>query len=43
MSKFLIIPKMDHIEETLALCEEYDLGFELNEFMFPKVLITKLI
>ena len=38
MSQYLIIPGREHIEETLSLCEEYNLGLELNDFMFPKTL-----
>ncbi len=38
MSRYLIIPDRDRMDETIALCREYNLGLELNDFMFPKVL-----
>lgn len=38
MSRFSIIPCRERMDETLALCEEYNLGLELNDFMFPKTL-----
>ena len=38
MSQFLIIPDREHMGETLALAKEYNLGLELNEFMYPNVL-----
>ncbi|MBP1546527.1 MAG: sugar phosphate isomerase/epimerase [Oscillospiraceae bacterium] len=41
MSKFLIIPCPDNIEESLRLAEEYDFGFEYNDFFIPDVLDNK--
>lgn len=38
MSQFLIIPDRENMGETLALAKEYNLGLELNEFMYPSVL-----
>lgn len=38
MGKFLIIPQLDNISESLALAEKYDLGFEFNDFFMPDVL-----
>lgn len=38
MSRFLIIPDRENFEETLKLCDEYNLGLELNDFMHPRVL-----
>lgn len=38
MSRFLIIPDRENFNETLALCEEYNLGLELNDFMYPRTL-----
>ena len=41
MSKYLIIPNRDAIEESLALCVEYGLGFELNDYIHPNTLDDK--
>lgn len=41
MSKFLIIPQLEHIESSLALAEEYGFGFEFNDFFHPSVLDDK--
>ena len=38
MAKFLIIPDREHLEESISLCFEYGLEFELNDFMHPAVL-----
>ena len=38
MSQYLIIPNKDNIEQSLALSKEYGLGFEFNDFFWPKVL-----
>ena len=38
MGRFLIIPDRENIEESLGLCLEYGLSFELNDFMRPEVL-----
>ena len=38
MSRFLVIPDRENISETIALCKEYNLGLELNDFMYPDVL-----
>lgn len=36
--KFLIIPKLDELSESLALAEEYGFGFEYNDFFIPDVM-----
>lgn len=36
--KFLIIPKLDEIEESLRLAEKYGFGFEYNDFFIPDVM-----
>lgn len=41
MSKFLIIPQLKNIAESLKLAEEYGFGFEFNDFFFPDVLDSK--
>lgn len=41
MSKFLIIPQLDLIDESLELAEKYGFGFEFNDFFFPGVLDSK--
>lgn len=41
MSKFLIIPQLNNIDESLKLAGEYGFGFEFNEFFFPDVLDSK--
>lgn len=41
MKKFLIIPHLDEIEESLALAEEYGFGFEYNDFFSPDMLDDK--
>ena len=38
MSRYLIIPNREQIEESLSLCVEYNLGFELNDYYHPSVL-----
>lgn len=38
MSRFLIIPKINELEESLRLAEEYGFGFEYNDFFIPDVL-----
>lgn len=38
MSNFLIIPRLENIEESLALAEKYGFGFEYNDFFTPDVL-----
>ena len=35
--EWLIIPDFNHIQESLALAEEYDASFEYNDFFEPKV------
>ena len=37
MSKLYIIPDAAHIEESLALAEQYDAHFEYNDFYLPDV------
>ena len=41
MSKFLIIPQLKNIDESLKLAEEYSFGFEFNDFFSPDVLDSK--
>lgn len=41
MSKFLIIPQLKDIDESLSLANEYGFGFEFNDFFFPNVLDNK--
>ena len=41
MSRFLIIPKINELDESLKLAEEYGFGFEYNDFFFPDVLDDK--
>lgn len=38
MSNFLIIPRLENMEKSLALAEEYGFGFEYNDFFWPDVL-----
>lgn len=38
MNRLLIIPNVDNIESSLAVAEEYNLGFEYNDFFEPDVL-----
>lgn len=41
MSKYLIIPRFDEIEESLKLAQKYNLGFEFNDFFSPKILLDE--
>lgn len=41
MSRFLIIPRIDELDKSLALAEEYGLGFEYNDFFIPDVMDNK--
>ena len=34
----MIIPRIDKLDESLALAHEYGFGFEFNDFYSPKVL-----
>lgn len=38
MKKLLIIPNWDNINECIRLAEQYDLGFEYNDFFMPDLL-----
>ena len=38
MSRFMIIPRIDKLDESLAIAHEYGFGFEFNDFYSPKVL-----
>jgi sugar phosphate isomerase/epimerase len=38
MSRFLIIPCLNEIEKSIQLAEEYNFGFEYNDFYLPDVL-----
>lgn len=41
IENILIIPDKDNIEESLRLAEEYNCGFEYNDFFLPEVLDDK--
>lgn len=41
MSNFLIIPRLENIEKSIALAEEYGFGFEYNDFFAPNILDDK--
>ena len=41
MAKYLIIPDRHHMEESLALSKQYNLGFEFNDFFTPNMLDNK--
>ena len=41
MRNFLIIPKINNLDESLELVEEYGVGFEYNDFFFPDVMDDK--
>lgn len=36
--KFLIIPKLDELQKSLELVQEYGFGFEYNDFFIPDVM-----
>lgn len=38
MRKFLIIPQINNLDESLKLAEKYGFGFEYNDFFIPDVL-----
>ncbi len=38
MNNFLIIPRLENLEESLALADKYGFGFEYNDFFSPAVL-----
>lgn len=38
MSRFLIIPMINELEESVELAKEYGFGFEFNDFFIPDVL-----
>ncbi|MCI7768029.1 MAG: sugar phosphate isomerase/epimerase [Oscillospiraceae bacterium] len=38
MSRFLIIPRINELEDSLSLAEEFGFGFEYNDFFIPDVL-----
>lgn len=38
MKKILVVPKLENIDEYLNLAEKYNLGFEFNDFYFPRLL-----
>ncbi len=38
MKKLLVIPDRNNLNESLSLSEEYNLGFEYNDFFIPDVL-----
>ena len=41
MSKYLIIPDRHHMDESLGMAKQYNLGFEFNDFFTPKMLDNK--
>lgn len=41
MSRFLIIPKLEELDKSLSLAEEYGLGFEYNDFFIPDIMDNK--
>ncbi|MBP1560982.1 MAG: sugar phosphate isomerase/epimerase [Oscillospiraceae bacterium] len=41
MSRFLIIPQIDALDESLKLAEQYGFGFEYNDFFLPDVMDDK--
>ena len=41
MNRYLIIPDRHHMEESIALSKQYNLGFEFNDFFTPKMLDNK--
>ena len=41
MPKFLIIPKISNLDESLKLAEEYSFGFEYNDFFIPDTMDDK--
>jgi sugar phosphate isomerase/epimerase len=41
MPKFLIIPKISNLDESLKLAEEYSFGFEYNDFFIPDTMDNK--
>ena len=43
MSRFLIIPKLDELDKSLAIAQDYGLGFEYNDFFIPDVMDNKAL
>ena len=43
MSRFLIIPKLDELDKSLAIAQDYGLGFEYNDFFVPDVMDNKAL
>lgn len=43
MKKLLVIPDRRDLDESLKLAEEFDLGFEYNDFLEPSVLDDELL
>lgn len=41
MSRFLIIPQIDALDESLKLAEKYGFGFEYNDFFIPDIMDDK--
>ena len=41
MQNFLIIPKINNLDESLKLAEEYGFGFEYNDFFIPDTMDDK--
>ncbi len=38
MGRFLVVSKVDKLSEYKAIADQYDVGFEINDFFNPKVL-----
>lgn len=43
MSRFLIIPKLEELDKSLAIAQDYGLGFEYNDFFVPDVMDNKAL
>lgn len=41
MTKYLIIPNKDRMQDSLRLAKTYGLGFEFNDFFTPKMLLNE--
>ena len=41
MQNFLIIPKINNLDESLKFAEEYGFGFEYNDFFIPDTMDDK--
>lgn len=41
MGQYLVVSRVENLEEHLALAREYGVGFEINDFFDPEVLESK--